>query len=98
MQLRNRRVEHVGIEKEADEFAHGEFGVVLEDKIAADANDAEEAELGQEVGGWVVDGPAKHGTEGFVAQRLGFFFKAYGFTFLQAKSLDEPVALNIFNQ
>ena len=98
MQLRDRHVEHICVEEKADEFAHGESSSVLKDKVAPDADDTEEAELGQEVSGGMVDRPPVHRAYGFVAEGLGLLLEACRFALLQAEGLDQPVALNIFNQ
>ena len=98
MQLCDRQIQHIGVEKEREELAHAEIATTVEHQIAANADDAEKAELGGERGGWAVERPAEHGFEGLGLEVFGAVLKAGGLALLQAKGLDQPIALNVLDQ
>ena len=98
MQLRDRQIEHVGIKEEREELGHAEIASVLEHEVAADADDAQETELGDQSGGGAIERPAEHSFERLELELFCALLKAGGLAFLQAECLDQAVALDIFDQ
>lgn len=98
VQLSDWAVEHEGVEKEGDKVFETEVNAILKDQIAADADDGDKAQIGDVGSGRAVDRPPKHSAQSEGFEKLSEPLEAGTFTVLQAKGLDQAVALDVLDE
>ena len=91
-------VEEHDIHEEGEPFGDGEGAGVVQANPAADADDDDDAEAGDEGGAGAVIGPGEDGLEAGGAEGLGLVQEAAALVVLEAESLDEAVALDVFDE